>query len=460
MRPIFRRARFDRPLLLSAGAVVLLGLAVAAAGLYAIPLGLGDKTVLHLFGLTLERRSTYQGGVMLAAVGALMLLAGFAIPRDWSLRILRPTLAATVAGVVALTWARGEMTLSAHPVDAAAGDAAVYYTMPDTPYSDPKRAAELIRFATAPAAEALRGRLVQRLWPGTGLPAGRGFDRVERAVEAPDLMAAGAARVDRLHLSLPHGFTAIGLHAVPQAAPTGRLVIYAHGHVGGLEAPAAVEAIGRLLAAGHAVTAFAMPNRPPNLTPPVLETSTHGLIANTQDHEGFAPLETDTFSPVRLFIAPLVAAVDHALTEGFRDVAAVGLSGGGWTVTVAAAVDPRIRASYPVAGSLPLHLQALPPNRFGDWEQTQADIYRIATYPELYVLGAAGAGRRQVQILNQFDSCCFRGIGARGYAPAVSAAVDTLGGHWALEILPEHDHRISPEAFALILADLQGTPAP
>lgn len=35
----------------------------------------------------------------------------------------------------------------------------------------------------------------------------------------------------------------------------------------------------------------------------------------------------------------------------------MGKSGGGWTTTVSAALDPRIRVSFPIAGSIPLNFQ-------------------------------------------------------------------------------------------------------
>ena len=35
----------------------------------------------------------------------------------------------------------------------------------------------------------------------------------------------------------------------------------------------------------------------------------------------------------------------------------IGLSGGGWTTTVAAAIDPRVGLSIPVAGSLPFDMR-------------------------------------------------------------------------------------------------------
>jgi len=41
----------------------------------------------------------------------------------------------------------------------------------------------------------------------------------------------------------------------------------------------------------------------------------------------------------------------------------------------------------------------------GDKEQYLDEFYRIAGYPDLYLLGAYG--RRQIQILNRRDDCCF-----------------------------------------------------
>jgi hypothetical protein len=90
----------------------------------------------------------------------------------------------------------------------------------------------------------------------------------------------------------------------------------------------------------------------------------------------------------------------------------IGLSGGGWTTTVYAAIDPRVTRSHPVAGSLPFSLRGAAPNvtsSVGDREQrrdTLPGFYGAAAYLDLYVMAATGPGRRQLQILNRFDPCC------------------------------------------------------
>ena len=56
---------------------------------------------------------------------------------------------------------------------------------------------------------------------------------------------------------------------------------------------------------------------------------------------------------MRFFIEPVALAVAHAKRLGYRHVALAGLSGGGWTTTVAAAVLPAVTLSVPIAGSVP-----------------------------------------------------------------------------------------------------------
>jgi len=119
-----------------------------------------------------------------------------------------------------------------------------------------------------------------------------------------------------------------------------------------------------------------------------------------------------TGSPMKFFLESTVAGLNYSKSRSradhfpnYRAFHMVGLSGGGWTTTVYAAIDPTIRCSFPVAGSLPLYLRV--GGSVGDREQLEPSFYGIAGYPDLYVLGAQGSGRRQVQILVRRDDCCF-----------------------------------------------------
>jgi hypothetical protein len=129
-------------------------------------------------------------------------------------------------------------------------------------------------------------------------------------------------------------------------------------------------------------------------------------------HGGLFDLPVETGSPMKFFLEPVAVALNYLKTQSSADnfplyqkFHMVGLSGGGWTATVYAAIDPTIKFSFPVAGTIPLYLRS--DGSIGDREQILEDFYRIAGYPDLYVMGAYGSSRKQVQILNRLDDCCF-----------------------------------------------------
>jgi hypothetical protein len=131
------------------------------------------------------------------------------------------------------------------------------------------------------------------------------------------------------------------------------------------------------------------------------------------------------------------------------------LSGGGWTTHIAAAVDVRITMSIPTAGSYPLYLrEVLGGGTKGDAEQYIADLYEDrASWLDIYILGAYGVGRKQIQLLNQYDSCCFFGHGYKTYESVVSDVVEDLGkGEWrVVSDATHHRHQISPWAIEHII---------
>ncbi|MCG8512002.1 MAG: hypothetical protein MI741_22535, partial [Rhodospirillales bacterium] len=159
--------------------------------------------------------------------------------------------------------------------------------------------------------------------------------------------------------------------------------------------------------------------------------------------------------PLRVFFSPLAEAINFALREGHvRHVSMVGFSGGAWITSVMAAVDPRIARSYPVAGVMPFYLR-----RDKEWPPNQVypPLMEAAGMLDLFVLGASGVGRRQVQFFNRYDRCCYSGLRPLLYEEAVQAAVRQSGGGVFDVVIDETHarHKVSRWAFERIVTDLQ-----
>ncbi len=119
------------------------------------------------------------------------------------------------------------------------------------------------------------------------------------------------------------------------------------------------------------------------------------------------------------FLECTIVALNQALNDGIgsQGVGMIGVSGGGWTTTLVAAVDTRVRISYPCAGSLPQCLTVAGPTPTsrdveqvdivdGDllyFDSTNGPNTGKLSYLDLYVLGACGVNRKQVQCLNPDD---------------------------------------------------------
>jgi hypothetical protein len=308
----------------------------------------------------------------------------------------------------------------------------------------------LITVHSAAEVAARRARLTAYVWKGAGLPTR--LPRVQAGVSVPLLTALPHLhRVDELSVPLAYGMSSRVFHVLPRPPGNGRLAVYHNGH--GEPAGAMLATVGALLQRGYSVLIHAMPYMHWNASSPGGGTS----------HDEFARRESARFSALTFFLDPVAVALNHALTvHRPTSVQMVGLSGGGWTTTVYAAIDPRVTRSYPVAGSLPFYLRGAAPNvasSTGDWEQrrdTLPGFYGVDGYLDLYVMAATGPGRRQLQILNRFDPCCFGGVGHRSYAPAVTQRAGLIGGGgWDLQEDATHgEHTISPYALSVILHDL------
>lgn len=296
----------------------------------------------------------------------------------------------------------------------------------------------------------LRSGLVRTLWGTDALPT-RLPDRVERGISDPRFSgSANLARIDRLTVAMEFGLDSKVYRLVPRRA-NGHLVLYHRGH--GDEAPSDHRTIDRLISSGYEVAVFWMPLFGDNARPIVRHPRLGTLRIGSHDQLRF--LRPAAGHPVKFFVEPVVVSLNHLLQGArYRSVSMIGLSGGGWTTTLAAALDPRIARSFPVAGSYPLSLRR--PGDFGDFEQTSPTVYNMVNYYELYILGAVGPGRRQLQILNEFDPCCFGGREAELYRDPLNAIVRAIGpGSFDVTIDSSHaGHEISPAALQRILGEI------
>jgi hypothetical protein len=331
---------------------------------------------------------------------------------------------------------------------------------------------------------------------------------------APDTGAQTAASAPRTLCDL----TAVygGLPAVTSVVyfyhpktSNGRLAIFVHGHEDRIALDGGQEIIDTLLAEGFSVLAFWMPFRGENercheipyyrgsqCPDPNFSGSSCPEAAwqNVTDHSMFWHVHVPQGNATKVFLEPIAVAINYAIrnASAFRlatpvDISMYGISGGGWTTTAYAAVDPRVKVSFPTSGSLPKYVFANnpPDNRpdplsvMTDYEIDQRTpseggssyspnvIYRYANTSDLYILGAAGAGRKAWQVLNQFDDCCHWGVGYQTYLPGLRDGVSdpTLfpaGGQFQVYLNQNNDnngssHKISPvEARSVSFQELDG----
>lgn len=242
---------------------------------------------------------------------------------------------------------------------------------------------------------AKRKALIEYIWGSDGWP--KRLPEVIANIDNPVKQISGFERVDEVRIDMAPGLQGLAYHFIPKQA-NGELVVVHHGHACSFGDDASLqETINALLREGYGVLGVFMPHKRPGDC--------------TGGHDAMFLMQT-TGSPMKYFLESTAVSLNYlksrAATDHFPSYAQfhmTGLSGGGWTTTVYAAIDPTIRCSFPVAGTIPLYLRAR--GSVGDLEQTESSFYRIAGYPDLYLLGAHGKGRIQVQILGRRDTCCF-----------------------------------------------------
>lgn len=299
-----------------------------------------------------------------------------------------------------------------------------------------------------------REQIVRYIWGAAGRPRGLPV-AAERNAASPVPGLRHLKSVETFTIRMEAGQENTTHHFVPRKS-NGQLMVLQHGHACTFDdardpkGAGMAHAIDRFLEGGYAVLAAYMPHMRPG-------------DCRTMPHAELFRLPLSGGSALKFFLEPVAISL-NAVRGRYKKVHMAGLSGGGWTTTLYAAIDPAIANSFPVAGSIPLYLRT--GDSVGDKEQYLTPFYELAGYGDLYALGAWG--RRQVQILNRRDDCCFgeRQHDARkqgeAYEPAYRAyeqrVRQALGdrGTFRLEIDDSAPrHMISPHAVEQMLRELQ-----
>lgn len=320
-----------------------------------------------------------------------------------------------------------------------------------------------IAFATPADAKRTRQRLRRYVFGTAEVP--DGLPVVERGVEDAAFTSGlpNLARIDRLTVAMSFGFTSIAYHVIPRKE-NDRLLIYHSGHREDLVGDK--RTIAHFLEGGYALLVFAMPFNGFNTNPETVETSCGRIRLERGPASAYHDALACVAFALRYFVEPVAVGLNYTRRLGYQLTAMTGLSGGGWTTMLYAALDPRVQRSYPVAGSMPHYVTArsCPGDTpasvarcFGDLEQRIPGLYSIANHLELYALGSWGRNREQLAIYNVYDRCCFAGTSFRGWTPRVQAALHRLGSgtYSAMGDTTHRDHLISRFALGVIEKDLR-----
>ena len=196
---------------------------------------------------------------------------------------------------------------------------------------------------------------------------------------------------------------------------------------------------------GYDVFIISMPLKGVNVGP-----GSNATYLNT-NHWWFEQWEARGDHPMSYFLDDVFLTANFATEQlGVRRLYMAGLSGGGWTTTFAAAMDPRIIGSFPIAGSIPCAMRdpdgkSWPVgNDQEDYEQNCSPnpnptnpphpgrpAFQACNYTCQYLLAGLEPERWQVQMLHERDSCCFATIGRhdqmRRYETSIRAELQSAG---------------------------------
>lgn len=300
-----------------------------------------------------------------------------------------------------------------------------------------------------------KNALISYIWKEKGFPYSK-MPTVQNNIHDPQFAdLQNLKQINSLTIVMDYDTNSVG-YLFEADKSNNKLIIYHQGHEGH-DFYQDKEKIQFFLDKGYSVLIMVMVTHGMNNEPTVV-LSEFGKFS-LQSHDHFKFLDSKDFSSIKFFVEPVAIFLNYVDKQyDFDSYYMVGLSGGGWVTVLYSAIDDRIVQSYPVAGSIPIFLRYHPED-FGDYEQTLPDLYKIASYEDLYIMGSYGDGRKSIQIFNLHDPCCFSGdrIPFETYEIPIKARMNELGkGSFAIYVdgtIEEHD--ISQYALGLIIKEIE-----
>ena len=289
----------------------------------------------------------------------------------------------------------------------------------------------------------LKNYLINFLWKKDILPQNELSELEQNIISQKYQDLENLDSIDKLTVEMEYGVNSIAYFFKPTVS-NDKLVIYHQGHRGDFfEGKQIIE---YFLEKNYSVIAFSMPLLGMN-SQPIIDHPQFGKI-KIQSHNQFELLENENFSPIKFFVEPPVRVINYLESNyNFDSYYMVGISGGGWVTTLVPAIDDRINQSFSIAGSYPMFLRSEPKN-FGDYEQHNIELYKIANYLDLYIMASVGEERKFIQIFNMYDPCCFDGDSFLSYEKNVKDIVNSFNhGYFEIYLDTTHsDHKISKYA--------------
>lgn len=192
------------------------------------------------------------------------------------------------------------------------------------------------------------------------------------------------------------------------------LLIYNHGHDPTFKEGFSREFLKRYLRSGGSLLLTWMPLRDPRFPPdaPPLRVrfwnTEQRVPVRTAKHEVLVLFDTGGYHFFRYFLDPILLPL-RRVAKDYETISYVGLSGGGWTGLILAALDPPVNRYVLTAGFLPEEGRATKAD-LGDAEQITPSVYRRFPYKFfLEQLDAKGPSAAWV-IYNTEDDCCYRAV--------------------------------------------------